>query len=1148
MPTSYSSGCGCHGARATIGARATLPAPAVRADRAGLDLGGVVPPMEMLGGSGGVTVIDPATVLTRLWWFDGRFLRAEGFRQDQEYVRNLVALSNQAVGSGVVNGFDAELTGSAGIRVGGGLALAPSGRVVYLPSTTDLTIDELIARSTGAFDPASATTPKGAADFAPCPPDQPAGPDHTVATTALYVLTAASAEALCGEEERFGQLCGDACATDADRSVAVEGVRFRVHPLTLSLPTSVRVPFTGLHLQSRVASAYYAAERRAVASMISGAGLRLPVWCHGAEPIGGEEVALAVFDRAGGLTTFVDDWTARRELVETSPQRSWQWRMAMRPLDVFLAQVLQFQCQLASVPGGPEPTQGGDPCAAERTVLGDVHALLGKIGDDNAHDAILAKLAELRGRVGDVLSGARLSPSGSLLIDHGIVETPSAGYLPVDPEHDVRQQVGAWFGPGVDLRFCAVRPDFVPEAFQEAQHMDRISLTQGIDDPKALEEVDVLVPGGGFAKAAADHAFTGHLDLLPLLLGGRLARVGSAALSLSAVARNQVGTGWSWTLAAYGEAPQELGIEHYTDAMNTAVTAPEDVSPDVHRESSSTLGAYRLDNTFRVLREGSLARARLVGDVAEEHPLAPDERRPMVAWVDLETAAPLDRLEVGGTTTLRARVTTYSRARTDPSLTDVGLTGTLTVRSRVDEPGGGVRIETALDGALDVVTATDAGPGPRDVRGSTIVWRLSASAAGAHLLAADLSLTVPDADRPIVLSAAFSDSGSPRRVEGRIGRGTTAGAFLAMRSSAADLKSPIAAVTLDEGAGVLDLGTPGRDVATSVIDVLGTALATLRRDLDFPDQARRRLLPEAASTDVITTRTDWVMFHRRRTIDCGEPVVTPQPTRLLRYRWLHAVVAVPLGEVTGSTGVLERILKRYPPQNVGMVEFEEGATAIHSSVPDLRAAWSAADRGERLALSFSARWGTGESATVEGGRLATAVGAVSDLIDESGNRSFVLPNAPTDLQSEATDGVIVTIGVPVDRSTSIMVAVGYKLRERLRAGLHGISTSDDLARLLEELQISPWYAKFADDTLTNPDELRTWWSGLPIQQIKQVEVVYDRAIPPGSDEANAWVADKYPKLVDVVGLPTPPDDITDVDVDLGGPLTLVIVVSPDLDG
>ena len=887
--------------------------------------------------------------------------------------------------------------------------------------------------------------------------------------------------------------------------------------------------------------------------MISGAGLRQPVWCSGAEPIGGEEIPLAVLDRAGGITTFVDDWTARRELVETSPQRYWQWRMSMRPLDVFLAQVLQFQCQLASLPAGTGPTPIGDPCAAQRTVLGDVNAWLGGLGDDAGHDAILGKLQELRERVADVLSGALAPSSGSLLVDHGLVTTPSAGYLPIDTHQDVRAQVSAWFGPGVDLRFCAVRPDFVPEAFLEAQHMERISLTQGIDDPAALEEVDVLVPDGTFAQAVTDSAFTGHLELLPQLLGGgSLARVESAAISLSAVARDQVGTGWSWTVAAYGDASPALGIEHFATAMSVAVAAPAEASPEVHREAFSTLESARTDHSFRVLREGNLARARLAGAETEDHAVEPEERRPMVAWADLETGAPLDGLEVTGTTTLRVRLTTYSRARTNPFLIDVGLSGTLTVRGRLVAPSGELRIETDLDGVIDLFASDDDGPMSRSVRGSTIVWRLEQNAAGAHLLGADLSL-VTDGSEPTVFSAAFSEVGSPRRVAGRIGRGAVAGSFLAMRESSSDLKSPIAAVTLDEGTGVLDLGTSGRDLATSVIDVLGTALAKFRNETSFADQARARLLPLATSTGVLVTSTDWVMFHRRRNKTCSDPMVTPKPTRVLRYRWLHANVDAPaLGEVnaarrgaaTGSAELLEQILKRYPPQTVGTVEFEEGATQIHSSVPDLRSAWSAAARGGSMSLAFAGRWGAGEGPTVEGGRLEAAVHAVSDLIDTTHDRIYLLAQAPPELETEGSDGVFVTVGVTIEQSAAEIVAVGHRKREQLRHALTQISNEEELHHMFHELEITPFTVTFAGDELQNTDDLLQWWGGYTV---KQVEIVFDRALVPGSEEAAAWVAEKYHVIANAITLPPTPDDVPGVAIGLGGPLTLLIVSTPDLD-
>ena len=195
--------------------------------------------------------------------------------------------------------------------------------------------------------------------------------------------------------------------------------------------------------------------------------------------------------------------------------------MAFRhpPLDVFLAQVLQFQCQLVGI-GTDRRPDDTDPCADERRALQEVDAVLGTLSEMSGPEIRPAAIREdsqtswspvsanCTTLVAGALLGTRLSPSGSLLIDHGIVETAAAGYLPIDLRKDVRAQVRAFMGAGVDLRFCTVRPDFVPEAFQEAQHMDRISLTRGLDDPGRLEEVDVLVPDGTFESAPQQPAFS----------------------------------------------------------------------------------------------------------------------------------------------------------------------------------------------------------------------------------------------------------------------------------------------------------------------------------------------------------------------------------------------------------------------------------------------------------------------------------------------------------------------------------------------------------------------------------------------------------------------------------------------------------------
>src|SRR2546422_11533312 len=83
---------------------------------------------------GGVTVVNPSTPLKRLNYYDGKFLRASDFNVEQNYLRRLVALSNQGLGAGVVYGYDVTLGGGDTVEIGPGLAIDPSGNVLLLQS------------------------------------------------------------------------------------------------------------------------------------------------------------------------------------------------------------------------------------------------------------------------------------------------------------------------------------------------------------------------------------------------------------------------------------------------------------------------------------------------------------------------------------------------------------------------------------------------------------------------------------------------------------------------------------------------------------------------------------------------------------------------------------------------------------------------------------------------------------------------------------------------------------------------------------------------------------------------------------------------------------------------------------------------------
>ena len=98
----------------------------------------------------GYTIVTRPTPLTRLHYFDGKFLRAEDLDLEQRYLRHLSALGNRAGGWGVVHGLTAHRTadGSDALVIDGGLAIAPDGSVILLPGETHtVPIAELLTRS-----------------------------------------------------------------------------------------------------------------------------------------------------------------------------------------------------------------------------------------------------------------------------------------------------------------------------------------------------------------------------------------------------------------------------------------------------------------------------------------------------------------------------------------------------------------------------------------------------------------------------------------------------------------------------------------------------------------------------------------------------------------------------------------------------------------------------------------------------------------------------------------------------------------------------------------------------------------------------------------------------------------------------------------
>ena len=453
----------------------------------------------------GVPEIPDTTILTRLNYYDGKFLRADALRAEQEYLRRLAQLGAGAGGSGVVSGFDVTLAGDT-LQLGAGLAFDGAGRALYLPGAVTSGLQKLIDATRDAL----AGSPRRliqSGSFQRCEASD-GGDGWTVLGPQYYLITIAHAEAACGEEDVFGTLCDDGCASATDRAYLVEGVVLRARPWAPSTPfaTSKVVALSTLHTRSLLASAAFADEAKVIPSRISRAGLLSGVWCSGAAAQSGDEVALAVVGRlASG--SFVDEWTVRRERIDVPPRRYWAWTMAMRPWEVFLAQVLQFQCQLPSALAGgtADGTDGEDPCAPQRVVLHEsasfVQELAQALARPEPERSLVAelggatRLADLQKKLAKVLTDERV-PSQRILIDGGIVELPPGGYLPVSPGStpSVQVQVRRLLGAGVDLRFCTVRPDYVPHALEQAQHMSGSRSLQGSTIPARAPRSTSMCP------------------------------------------------------------------------------------------------------------------------------------------------------------------------------------------------------------------------------------------------------------------------------------------------------------------------------------------------------------------------------------------------------------------------------------------------------------------------------------------------------------------------------------------------------------------------------------------------------------------------------------------------------------------------------
>lgn len=976
------------------------------------------PVVILQGGARGLTEIPRNTPLTRLNYFNGKFMRAEHLREEQFYLRSLVHLSSLAGGHGVVYGFDTvQSKDRAHIELGPGLAISAQGRLLYFPASASISITDLLARSVQSNGDVGSTIDSSSLNadgFGDCELTAEGGPDAQPGEGPLYVLTVGPVDAYCGHEDVFGKLCEEACVTATERPYIIEGLLVRAEPLTLALAGSSAVAFAEKHLRSRVAAAYYARESAQAGALISASGLAQDTWCLGSRLSGGATVPLAVFAVNGRSATFLDAWIARRERMETPARRYWASKMRMRPWDVFLAQILQFQCQLKDLfGGGPAAPAPADPCDKERSLLVHTNTWLDELS--RAYERTLIEvpsireaaalrtlasapaLGELKRRISEAVDSKGVPVLERVLIEGGIVELPPAGYLPVSKESldSVNVQVRRLMGDGVDLRFCIVRPDYVAHALEQAQHMERVSLLDGLVHPEEKPKLDVLVPDGVASEVGVGVG-----------LGFR-AQVSfandDAKLELSGVARGErTGGGGLVAYFAGRGALDELNGSETSPSFESRRVASLAYAANVARRFLLTRkpGANTLVNAKAAPRSSAEYLNRLRGAASGDAVAAAG-----AAWVELTVRENPLALAVGSSTTLDLR---FTLAQTQEKLTLVDLFGHAMLS--IDSTRQGSNGHTLIAGTLRVsgaitIEQTDGDNEDDESFGSTLALEIDVDA---DQRSATLRVRPQRRKDESYIEIAIGFTPGPLRISASLE------SFGVNEAGVPERDGEGRATALESDAAL----APGklRTVAEHAIEVVAAATGEPERA-----EERTQLLfaPRDGRSSELKVRAvrDWVLFHRRRERTCSAPESRPVEAPPRCYDAYHvAATANTLGRIDGLLAKLREgsndaaLELRRIVGSPFPVEFIGADAELYSDEAALLASYRERTPGRVLLRALIATQGDEDLESLERDRLAMLERVVSSVtIVDANTQRYVTDAVPSAFASTSSEGMILLV-------------------------------------------------------------------------------------------------------------------------------------------
>ncbi|MCY0906015.1 hypothetical protein [Arthrobacter sp. H14-L1] len=431
--------------------------------------------VEEPGSTPGATA--PGNII-RLNPADGLFLRGEHLDAIQGYARELAHAVGTAAGSGVVHGFTVALDGDK-LRVGPGLAIDPQGRPLRSDAEAVLELKN---------PPALDSSGNG-----------------------FLVVEVGPAEWFSGHEKVYGELCGDGCSGSGPGSGIQpwigEGITVELVPRSIEGLSQARPALRC----NRLASLYFDQERKTDQPWLRPGGGQqvVPItgwnWNAGAPAAEAAPVPVAALLAVDGKWV-LDVWTARRDVDGPPARNIWQTRLSMRPWSVFMAQVLQFQAQLASHAADLNQVDFDAEAFRKFELLRELSLRL-KL--TRAQEAALGRdFLEKVDNAAKSLPLARVK-TGKPLTAMGFDELPPAGYLPIPrAAPNVESAVRLLLGNRLDYRFLSCGVDYVARAIDESQHRDRIPLTNTKHQPK----VDILIPespgeepAGGYPWVAFVH-------------------------------------------------------------------------------------------------------------------------------------------------------------------------------------------------------------------------------------------------------------------------------------------------------------------------------------------------------------------------------------------------------------------------------------------------------------------------------------------------------------------------------------------------------------------------------------------------------------------------------------------------------------------